>query len=89
MLFPVTEDMQPRAITMAQNKRAELMYRYENAPDIIDMEQSAFRFINAVSDYVDHTEPLRRTSTWKEKRFANNMSGNELLDTAYAMVNSL
>lgn len=89
MLFPVTEDMQPRAITMAQNKRAELMYRYENAPDIIDMEQSAFRFINAVSDYVDHTEPLRRTSTWREKRFANNMSGNELLDNAYAMVNSL
>ena len=37
MLFPVTEDMQPRAITMAQNKRAELMYRYENAPDIVDM----------------------------------------------------
>lgn len=89
MLFPITEDTQPRAVTMAQNKRAELMYRYEYAPDIIDMEQSAFRFINAVSDYVDHTEPLRRTSTWKEKRFANNMSGNELLDTAYAMVNSL
>ena len=57
--------------------------------DIVDMEQSAFRFINAVSDYVDHTEPLRRTSTWKEKRFANNMSGNELLDNAYTMVNSL
>lgn len=89
MLFPITEDMQPRAVTSAENKRAELMYRYEYAPDIIDMEQSAFRFVNAVSDYVDHTEPLRRTSTWKEKRFANNMGGNELLDKAYIMVNSL
>lgn len=89
MLFPITEDMRPRAVTSAENKRAELMYRYEYAPDIIDMEQSAFRFVNAVSDYVDHTEPLRRTSTWKEKRFANNMGGNELLYKAYMMVNSL
>lgn len=89
MLFPITEDMAPRAVTLAQNRRAELMYRYEYAPDIQDMEQSAFRFINAVSDYVDHSEPLRRTSTWKEKRFANNMGGNELLDTAYTMIDSL
>ena len=89
MLFPITDDMKPRAISSAEDKRAELMYRYEYAPDVKDMEQSAFRFINAVSDYVDHTEPLRRTSTWKEKRFANNMSNNELLDTAYRMVESL
>lgn len=89
MLFPITDNMQPRAVTIAENKRAELMYRYEYAPDVVDMEQSAFRFINAVSDYVDHTEPVRKTSTWKEKRFANNLGGNELLDTAYAMVNSL
>ncbi len=89
MLFPITEDMQPRAVTSAENKRAELMYRYEYAPDIQDMEQSAFRFINAVSDYVDHTEPLRRTATWKERRFANNLGGNEIIDAAYKMVNSL
>ena len=89
MLFPITDDMQPRAITIAQNKRAELLYRWEYAPDIVDMEQSAFRFINAVSDYVDHSEPLRKTSTWKEKRFSNNLSNNVILDAAYTMVNSL
>lgn len=89
MLFPISEDMKPRAISSAENKRAELLYRWEYAPDLNGMEQSAFRFINAVSDYVDHTEPLRKTSTWKEKRFANNMGSNELLDTAYKMVESL
>ena len=89
LLFPISDDMTPRIVASVENKRAELMYRYEYAPDIINMEQSAFRFINAVSDYVDHTEPLRRTAAWKEKRFANNMGGNDILDVAYTMVNSL
>ena len=85
-LFPIEEGMTARMISSAENKRNELLYRWEYAPDIVDMEQSAFRFINAVSDYVDHSEPLRRTSTWRENRFANNMSGNEILDAAYSMV---
>lgn len=89
MLFPFNDKMTARVIASQENKRAELLYRWEYAPDVADMEQSAFRFINAVSDYVDHTQPLRRTATWKEKRFADNLGGNGLLDTAYAMVNSL
>ena len=89
MLFPITEDMKPRAISSAENQRAELMYRWEYAPDIVDMEHSAFRFINAISDYADHTEPLRKTSTYREKRFSNNLVNNDLLNKAYDMVNSL
>ena len=85
-LFPISEDMTPRIINANNEKRAELMYRWEYAPDIVDMEHSAFRFINAVSDYVDHTEPRRRTASWRENRFANNMAGNEILDAAYRMV---
>lgn len=89
MLFPFNDEMTARVIASQENKRAELLYRWEYAPDVADMEQSAFRFINAVSDYVDHTQPLRKTATWKEKRFADNLGGNGLLDAAYTMVNSL
>ena len=85
-LFPIEDGMTARMISSAQNKRDELFYRWENAPDLANMEESAFRFINTVSDYVYHTEPGRRTASWREKRFANNMAGSEILDAAYQMV---
>lgn len=89
MLFPITEDMKPRAISSTERQKAELLYRWEYAPDLDGLEKSGARFLYAITDYVDHSEPLRRTSTWKEKRFANNMDGNDLLNKAYDMVNSL
>lgn len=89
-LFPLNEmEMTPRMITSIQDQRAELMYRYQYAPDVADMEPSAFRFINAVSDYVDHTNPRRKTASWRENRFAHNMGGNEILDAAYTMVSEM
>lgn len=86
MLFPITDGMSARQIGANETRKAELLYRWEYAPDLVDMEQSAFRFVNAVADYVDHTEPGRRTASWKDKRFANNLGGNEILDAAYRMV---
>ena len=89
MLFPITDDMQPRAVSLAENKRAEVMYRWEYAPDLDGVEETGVRFIYSITDYIDHAEPLRKTSTWKEKRFSNNIDGNELLNKAYELVNSL
>ena len=89
MLFPITDDMQPRAVSLAENKRAEVMYRWEYAPDLDGVEETGARFIYSITDYIDHAEPLRKTLTWKEKRFSNNIDGNELLNKAYELVNSL
>ena len=86
-LFPTNvAEMTAREIANREAQRAELMYRWEYAPDLVDMEQSAFRFVNAVSDYTYHTEPKRRTASWREKRFANNIANSEILDVAYQMV---
>lgn len=74
-LFPVENGMTQRMIDRAMKQRSELAYRYLNAPDLDGMENSAFRLMCAVTDYADHTDPLKRTSTWKEKRFLRNMSG--------------
>lgn len=86
MLFPMEEGATQRVLAGVERKRAELLYRYQYAPDLADTEKSAFRFINAVSDFADHSEPARKTAAWRENRFAKNLGGSEILDVAYKIV---
>ncbi len=69
--------------------RDELRTRYYNAPDLRDMGNSAYRFINAVSDFATHTEPLRRTDRHRERRFEGAMDGSLLIDKAYKMIHEV
>ena len=47
---------------------------------------NAYRFINAVSDFATHNEPLRRTTNYKENLFMRTMDGNPMIDRAYQIV---
>ena len=47
---------------------------------------NAYRFINAVSDFATHNEPLRRTANYKENLFMRTMDGNPMIDRAYQIV---
>lgn len=89
MLIPLTDNATQRQITSVERQRAELMYRYQYAPDLDGMEDSAFRMICAISDYTDHREPMRRTSNWQSKRFENSLNGNKLLDTGLKMLDDM
>ena len=60
--------------------------RYFDAPDLMNTEKSAYRFINAVSDFATHTKPLRERANYKENLFAKTVDGNPLIDRAYQMV---
>ena len=50
------------------------------------MEKNAYRFLNAVSDFATHAQPLRETATYRENLFARTMEGNPLIDKAYDLV---
>ena len=91
MIYPIKEEDKdkPRAIKNTQEQRAEVLYRWEYAPDLDGMEHSAFRFINAVSDYEDHNKPNRNSAKWRENRFSGNLINNVNLNKAYELVNSL
>lgn len=85
-LLPVPENA---GDTLARNidlLRADLKLRYFEAPDLVDLPKSAYRFVNAVSDFATHTNPLRRTSTYQENLIANTMEGNPLVDKAYEII---
>ena len=82
-LIKIDEDkMSARQIETRMEQRAELRYRYLNAPDLSEMPKTGYRFINAVADYVDHTEPGRETKNWRANRFKDQIEGNKLLDEA-------
>ena len=88
-LFPIENGMTQRMIDNAMKQRNELAYRYLNAPDLDGMENSAFRLMCAVTDYADHTAPLKNTTTWRENRFLDNMSGrNELVIQTQRFIDS-
>ena len=46
--------------------REDMKMRYFDAPDLKNVGKNAYRFINAVSDFATHAQPLRKTANYKE-----------------------
>jgi hypothetical protein len=68
--------------------RTDLKLRYFEALDLVDLPKSAYRFINAVSDFSTHTNPLRRSTSYQENLFVRTVEGNPIIDRAYDLLNS-
>ena len=64
-------------------KRAEIISIYNDKPDLVGTERTAFRFVNAVSDYATHTNDHKATANYRENLFMKTIDGNSLIDTAY------
>ena len=87
--FPITEDM-----TSVQKKNNlkllnDMKMRYFDAPDLLDVGKNAYRFINAVSDFATHSEPIRKTKNYNENLFVRTIEGNPLIDRAYQMIRAV
>lgn len=85
-LLPVDESATPQQIRNMKRLQEDMKLRYFEAPDLKDLGKSAYRFVNAVSDFATHAEPLRRTANYKENLFSRTVEGNPLIDKAYQMV---
>ena len=86
LLLPIEKDS-----TQIQSKnilrlREDLKKRYYDAPDLQKVGNNAYRFINAVSDFATHANPLRRTANYNENLFARTIDGNPLIDKAYQLL---
>ncbi len=84
--FPVSEEM-----TAAQKKNNltllnDMKTRYFDAPDLDGVGKNGYRFINAVSDFATHAEPIRKTKNYRENLFLKTVEGNPMIDKAYQMV---
>lgn len=85
-LLPVDENATDQQKKNMERLREDLTARYFDAPDLKGLGNNAYRFINAVSDFATHAEPLRKTANYKESLFARTVDGNPLIDRAYQMV---
>lgn len=78
--FTVTEDM-----TAAQRKNNltmlnDMKRRYFDAPDLQEVGKNGYRFVNAVSDFATHAEPIRKTKNYKENLFLKTVEGSPMID---------
>lgn len=69
--------------------RDDMKLRYFDAPDLVNLPKTSWRFINAVSDFATHIKPLRKTENYKENLFSKTIDGNPLIDKAYELVESI
>ena len=71
-----------------KRNKAGIVQRYLEAPDLKRMGHNAYRFINAVSDFATHADPLRRTKDYRSNMFNRTIEGNPLIDRAYQIISA-
>ena len=86
ILLPMEENASPQQKKNILRLQNDIKMRYFDAPDLQGVGNKAYRFVNAVSDFATHAEPLRKTSGYKEQIFAKTVEGNPLIDKAYKMM---
>lgn len=86
ILLPMEENFTPQQKKNIQRLQEDMKRRYFDAPDLQDVGKNAYRWINAVSDFATHSQPLRKTANYKENLFARTVEGNPMIDKAYQMV---
>ncbi|MCC8046807.1 MAG: DUF945 domain-containing protein [Clostridiales bacterium] len=86
VLLPYEDDSTPIQKKNVRRLREDLRQRYFDAPDLKDVGNNAYRFVNAVSDFATHADPIRRTKNYKENLFSRTVDGNPLIDKAYQLV---
>ncbi len=85
-LFPVEPDMPEAQRKNNLRLLEDMKRRYWDAPDLADMGRNGYRFVNAVSDFATHAEPIRRTRNYGENLFLRTVEGNPMIDKAYRLV---
>lgn len=85
-IIPITGNMTDRQKTNQQSIRDDIIMRYREAPDLMVLDQTGARLVQAVADTTSHMEPFRQTANFKENRFKKTLDGNDILDRTISIV---
>lgn len=91
MLFPLPsgKDVTDKKIENVKIIRKNLERVYRNTDDITEFIGTQWGVIQAVSDLVTHSEPLRKTQNYKENLFDKIISGHGVIDEAYEILSKM
>ena len=84
-MFPVEENDSERKKTMAKKAKDEFMVCYWR-PGIAQFLNTAWGVVNAMSDMISHSEPLRNTANYRENNWGRIMDGHKMLDKLSSLV---
>ena len=84
-LFPVDDNATDRQKQTAKDAKDQIMVCMIR-PDLAKFIGTKWGFLNAVSDYVGHGEPARKTKNWQENRWGNIITGASVFDKAVELV---
>lgn len=85
-IIPLKEDATPTHERNVIKLREDLKMRYFEAPDLKILPKNGWRFINAASDFATHSEPIRKTTNYRENLFIKTIEGNAIIDGAYLLL---
>ena len=85
-MFPVKEDATEHKKTNVARLKNNFWTAY-GMPDIQKFDGTAWKAINAMSDVVSHSAPLRNSSTYNEKRWGQIIDGHVIFDQFTNLVN--
>ncbi|MGE4354225.1 MAG: DUF932 domain-containing protein [Oscillospiraceae bacterium] len=83
--FPVEDPDNARTVANAGTQR-DGFYACYMAPDIAKFLNTKWGVINAMSDYVGHSKPLRQTENYAENNWSRIMVGHPMLDKLTAAI---
>ena len=86
MLLPMDQKASPVTMRNIKKLREDMRMRYYDAPDLSNLGNNAYRFINAVSDFATHADPIRRSKNYNENLFMRTYEGNPMMDKAYQLL---
>lgn len=86
LLLPIDDHATEKMAQNVLKQRENLMKRYLYAPDLTNVDHNGYRFMNAVSDFATHAQPLRKSAHYQENLFLKTMDGNPLMDKALQLL---
>ena len=84
--FPTTQDVSETQRKNNFRLLEDMKMRYWDAPDLSNVGKNGYRFVNAVSDFATHANPIRKTKNYNENLFLRTVEGNPMIDKAYKLV---
>lgn len=84
-VFPVTEKDSDRRKQNVEEIKDQFMVCMLS-PDILKFKGTAYQVAQAAADFVDHVEPKRKVSNYREKNFGKILDGHIILDGVFAQL---
>ena len=81
----IVDFKQQNAEAKITRKRNDILNIYFDKPDLRGTEHTAFRFVNAVSDYATHSNDHKQTKNYQENLFMRTIDGHPMIDTSYQL----